>query len=447
MPQASQEPKNLSNTPRGELQQSAGQSLPRESPIGPYSRIDESSKPFGSDGALSPDLISPESGNASVGKLSDDLPCADQNQEVLSPKALQRKARHVPTKGRSTSDRKRTNSSKPLVSTQPRSVSPTIAKKQPVSNGGKQSPSSRSVEPNQNSVRNKGTLQPFKDELAIPYSASLPQKTKVMQIESPKLSSDADMVDIIKQLEKEEAEAETAMKADISDAVQKWCRNLPPEHARRIAHIALKFLKKLNSTICFLVAAYRLLSKVPWTSSVISTDIRHAALYAISRGWYLKGGALSDFPFSKAELAVAAATYLEQIPSGAPDDPFYTLNTIIDFLPLVCGKLFSQATLMCPHCGAQSTASVPCIALNKTWVMNGWEDIATAIAKADIHPLLQQHGWHKGDCNVSSVVPTMQQLGPWVILQLQPNDHDHFPLVTDSMRLSRDSSFFAPMLR
>ena len=72
--------------------------------------------------------------------------------------------------------------------------------------------------------------------------------------------------------------------------------------------------------------------------------------------------------------------------------------------------------------------------------MNGWEDIATAIAKADIHPLLQQHGWHKGDCNVSSVVTTMQQLGPWVILQLQPNDHDHFPLVADSMRLSRDSS-------
>ena len=440
VPQAPQAPKNLSITPRGELQQSAGQSGPRELSVGPYSRIDESSKPFGSDGALSRDLIPPESGHAAVGKLSDDLPCADQNQEVLSPKALQRKAKRIPAKGRSTSDRKRTNSRKLLASTQPRSVSPTIVKKKLVSNGGKRSPSPRSAEPNLNSVRNKGTLQPFKDELAVPYRASLPPINKAMQIESPKLSSDADMVDIIKQLEKEEAEAETAMKADISDAVQKWCRNLPPEHVRRIAHIALKFLKKLNSTICFLVAAYRLLSKAPWTSSMISTDIRHAALYAISRGWYLKGGTLSDFPFSKAELAVAAATYLEQIPSGAPDDPFYTLNTIIDFLPLVCGKLFSQATLVCPHCGAQSTASVPCIALNKTWVMNGWEDIATAIAKADIHPLLQQHGWHKGDCNVSSVVPTMQQLGPWVILQLQPNDHDHFPLVADSMRLSRDSS-------
>ena len=54
VPQASQAPENLSITPRGELQQSTGQSRPRESSVGPYSRIDESSKPFGSDGALFP---------------------------------------------------------------------------------------------------------------------------------------------------------------------------------------------------------------------------------------------------------------------------------------------------------------------------------------------------------------------------------------------------------
>lgn len=34
----------------------------------------------------------------------------------------------------------------------------------------------------------------------------------------------------------------------------------------------------------------------------------------------------------------------------------------------------------------------------------------------------------------------MRHLGPWVMLQLQPSNHDHFPIMSDSMHLSKDNS-------
>ena len=78
------------------------------------------------------------------------------------------------------------------------------------------------------------------------------------------------------------------MKTEINDAIHKWCATYPAAHQMRIAHVAFKFRCRISSTICFLVAAYRLLAKAP----------------------------AGDFPFSVAELAVAAATYLEQILPG-----------------------------------------------------------------------------------------------------------------------------------
>ena len=48
-----------------------------------------------------------------------------------------------------------------------------------------------------------------------------------------------------------------------------------------------------------------------------------------------------EFPFSKVDFAVAAATYLEQVPPSVPEDPFHIVLAIIDFLPLICGNLFS----------------------------------------------------------------------------------------------------------
>ena len=92
---------------------------------------------------------------------------------------------------------------------------------------------------------------------------------------------------------------------------------------------------------------------------MIAVDIKQAAFYAISKGWSLKDPTAGDFPFSVAELAVAAATYLEQITPGVPEDPFYTLFVMLGFLPPVCSKLFSTVTLTCPQCLATCTAPCP----------------------------------------------------------------------------------------
>lgn len=79
---------------------------------------------------------------------------------------------------------------------------------------------------------------------------------------------------------------------------------------------------------------------------MIAVDINQAALYAISKGWSLKAPTAGDFPFTIAELAAAAASYLEQVPPGVPEDLFYTMHVMLGFLPPECGKLFSKTWLV-----------------------------------------------------------------------------------------------------
>ena len=173
---------------------------------------------------------------------------------------------------------------------------------------------------------------------------------------------------------------------------------------------------------------------------MIAVDIKQAAFYAISKGWSLKDPTAGDFPFSVAELAVAAATYLEQIPPGVPEDPFYALFVMLGFLPPECGKLFSTATLTCPHCLATCSAPCPFFHTHATWTMDEWIDIATALTKATLHPWVQSQGWHAEGCNMSRYIIELEQMNSWVLLQLQPAKHDDYPLVRDSMHLAKDQS-------
>ena len=68
---------------------------------------------------------------------------------------------------------------------------------------------------------------------------------------------------------------------------------------------------------------------------MVATDIKQAALYAVSKGWHLKMPYIRDVSFSKVDFAVAAATYLEQVPPHVPEDPFKVCLVYIDFLPLI----------------------------------------------------------------------------------------------------------------
>ena len=169
-------------------------------------------------------------------------------------------------------------------------------------------------------------------------------------------------------------------------------------------------------------------------------DIKQAAFYAISKGWSLKDPTAGDFPFSVAELAVAAATYLEQITPGVPEDPFYALFVMLGFLPPVCSKLFSTVTLTCPHCLATCTAPCPFFNTHVTWAMTEWVDLATALAEATMHPWVQSQGWHAEGCNISQHLIDLKTMTSWVLLQLQPDQHDRYPFVCESMNLAKDQS-------
>ena len=97
----------------------------------------------------------------------------------------------------------------------------------------------------------------------------------------------------------------------------------------------------MNSTLCFFTVAMRMLSKAPWTDPMISPDVRQAAMVAISRGWFVKSENFTKYPFTRAELALAAGAYQGLLVPTIPDDTTVALRTIIDHLPHSCATMFT----------------------------------------------------------------------------------------------------------
>ena len=369
-----------------------------------------------------------------------DMQVAAQN--VLPPGAVSRSPPPRERKSRSVSVSKRGCTNKTRPASFARSVSPTISKIQ----AGQTKDQIKSLlqttphKQRSNISRNKNHGLLSQVDVSKPVTTPVPPDVDMSPCKPKDHQVDADIVDLVTKLSKEEKEQETLMKTEINDAVHKWCATYPAAHQIRVAHVAFKFRCRISSTICFLVAAYRLLAKAPWTTNMIAVDIKQAAFYAISKGWSLKDPTAGDFPFSVAELAVAAATYLEQIPPGVPEDPFYALFVMLGFLPPVCSKLFSTVTLTCAHCLATCTAPCPFFNTHVTWTMTEWVDLATALAEATMHPWVQSQGWHAEGCNMSQHLIDLKNMTSWVLLQLQPEHHDKYPFVCDSMNLAKDQS-------
>ena len=363
-------------------------------------------------------------------------------QEVLPPGPTLRSSPPRERKSRSVSVNKRGCVNKTRPASFARSVSPTISKVQ-VGHAKEQLKSCLQTTPHKqkgNTARNKNHIHSSQVDVSKPVATPVPPDVEMSPRKPKNNHVDADIVDLAQKFSKEEKEQEALMKTEINDAVHKWCSLYPAAHQARIAYVAFKFRYRISSTICFLVAAYRLLAKAPWTTNMIFVDIKQAAFYAISKGWSLKDPTAGDFPFTVAELAVAAATYLEQIPPGVPEDPFYALFVMLGFLPPECGKLFSAATLTCPHCLATCTSPCPFFNTHVTWAMEEWVDVATALTGATLHPWVQSQGWHAEGCNMSEPIINLERLNSWVLLQLQPEKHDNYPLVRDSMHLAKDRS-------
>ena len=380
------------------------------------------------------------SGNFEVQSRHPDQQVATQN--VLPPGPMLRSPPPRERKSRSVSVNKRGSTNKTRPASFARSVSPTISKLQ----AGQTKDHMKSLlqttphKQKSNITRNKNHGHAPQVDVLKPIATPVPPNVDMSPCKPKDRQVDVDIVDLVTKLSKEEKEQEILMKTEINDAIHKWCATYPPAHQIRVAHIAFKFRSRISSTICFLVAAYRLLAKAPWTTNMIAVDIKQAAFYAISKGWSLKDPTAGDFPFSVAELAVAAATYLEQITPGVPEDPFYALFVMLGFLPPVCSKLFSTVTLTCPQCLATCTAPCPFFNTHVTWAMTEWVDLATALAEATMHPWVQSQGWHAEGCNISQHLIDLKTMTSWVLLQLQPDQHDRYPFVCDSMNLTKDQS-------
>ena len=169
-----------------------------------------------------------------------------------------------------------------------------------------------------------------------------PQHMQPVQDYSSTDQVDSHIIDLIAKIEQESAEQKQERLARVTDATQKWCSCLPKAHQERIISLGEKFLRRMDSTLCFLIVVYRMLAKANWTRAMVAVDIKPAALYAISKGWYVKAGDFRDYPFTREEFAVSAATYLDKIPADAPEDPFRALYIVISHLPASCAKLFSK---------------------------------------------------------------------------------------------------------
>ena len=72
--------------------------------------------------------------------------------------------------------------------------------------------------------------------------------------------------------------------------------------------------------------------------------------------------------------------------------------------------------------------------------MTEWVDFATALAEATMHPWVLSQGWHAEGCNMSQHLIDLKTMTSWVLLQLQPAQHDKYPFVCDSMHLAKDQS-------
>ena len=144
---------------------------------------------------------------------------------------------------------------------------------------------------------------------------------------------------------------ENIMQQSIHEANMKWHSNDDEEFRVLAGRYALDFLKSMNGTLCYLMVAFRMLAKAPWTARMVCVHICQAAIYAISRGWFVNTVALHGIHFSRTELALAAGTFLGDLKPNLPDDTDQPLFLLIHELPHICADLFSTtiAGWQCPQ--------------------------------------------------------------------------------------------------
>ena len=71
----------------------------------------------------------------------------------------------------------------------------------------------------------------------------------------------------------------------VRDAGEKWLSQMPDQKRNDIEKFAM------DSTLCFFTVSLRMIALAPWKDSMVSIDVRQAAVVAISKGWFVKSDA------------------------------------------------------------------------------------------------------------------------------------------------------------
>ena len=142
-----------------------------------------------------------------------------------------------------------------------------------------------------------------------------------------------------------EEDVDPSVQLQVADALETWYPELDKHSKREDMVLASTFLRFMNSTLCFLTVSFRMLSKAPWKSKMLTTHIRQAVLAAIGNGWFVWSDKQHKVPFSRAELALAAVSFRGCLQPRMPDDPAQVIFPMIDCLPtnIGCEEMFDTS--------------------------------------------------------------------------------------------------------
>ena len=287
----------------------------------------------------------------------------------------------------------------------------------------------------------------------LPNLVTTGKEPKDVSAESKNHNTDVPMIDIDRIiLEEEKRISEIVLARDIQnqaeavqlirDAGEKWLSQMPNQKRNDIEKFAVQFLLAMDSTLCFFTVSLRMIALARWKDSMVAIDVRQAAVVAISRGWFVKGDPFNAYPFTRAELALAAGSYLGKISPNIADDATVALRAIVELLPIACDEFFAQVSLACPFCQEKAAGAAPIFSTAITWKSEEWVDLKTTLENAT--PFVSSHpgNWHAPTCDREEFVPTVTEFGPWAYLEFRPYPilQDSFPPLRDVASLLADAS-------
>ena len=158
-------------------------------------------------------------------------------------------------------------------------------------------------------IRRAGQTNMISSFFAKPVEVPVPMEIEDDLQKEPNQTQD-DIVDVEDAEQQEKIRERAKAVAKVQDASTKWLANIDADTRNTVENTAVQILLSMHATFCYYVVAMRLLTKAPWTENMVSIDVRQAALVAISEGWYLHSNNCGSFPFSPAELAIAAGLYV-----------------------------------------------------------------------------------------------------------------------------------------